>query len=143
MQLRRQIPARLADVDRLSIEVRSLLRRGDLSHLAFSVEVVARECLNNAVLHGNADLRGARVTLELYRGPHWLRLRVADEGPGVPAYVRRNRPVAAEDEPNGRGLEMIRSLGDRVRFNRRGNTITVWFRTESKKNEQSHGRLRH
>ena len=50
---------------------------------AFAVELVAREALNNAVIHGNAGDEKKRVTFELRCGKEkWVRLSVSDQGPG-------------------------------------------------------------
>ena len=49
----RKIPSNLKDVDALCHDIHSFLRAKGLGLASFASELVARECLNNAVVHGN------------------------------------------------------------------------------------------
>lgn len=126
--LRREIPSRLAAVDTLCLELRALLGRHELAGVAFPVELAARECLNNAVLHGNQRKAAKRVRLELRIGRTWIRLQVTDQGRGF--NWRRTRAVAplGGASANGRGVAICRQYSHRVAFNQRGNRITLWLR---------------
>ncbi|MEZ4587599.1 MAG: HAMP domain-containing sensor histidine kinase [Gemmatimonadales bacterium] len=70
--------------------------------------------LDNAVKYGPAD---ARVAVGLERADGWLRLRVDDRGPGIPAEARDEvfRPFVRldngrESTGTGLGLALVRSL---------------------------------
>lgn len=127
MRFQRLIAPRMEEVEALSGEVRSLLQNRGLGALAFPVELVTREALNNAVLHGSAGRPAARVSLALTLGPRWLVLRVTDDGPGIPAARRRQPRLTDDHATHGRGLRLMRDYADRVRFNRRGNELTARF----------------
>lgn len=124
---RRRIPSHLGEIETLCSDLRAHLDRHHLSQHRFSVELVARECLNNGILHGNRQDPRKHAELHLRVGPRWIRLQVADEGPGYP--WRRHRPPTVPDEtrPNGRGLALCTSYATRVRHNHLGNRITLWI----------------
>ena len=125
--LRRELPSRLAEVEAFCHELRALCRRESLSSRAFAVELVAREALNNAVLHGNAGDEKKRVTFELRCGREWIRLSIRDEGPGFHWRARR-REVPSGAADSGRGLPILALYAARVQFNRCGNRVTLWLR---------------
>lgn len=131
--LRRVIPSRLKAVDALCLELRGLLRDSGLAAESFAVELLARESLNNAVIHGNRRNPAKRVACELRIGRVWIRLAVADQGPGFDwaAMRRARREDSAE---SGRGLPIYALYAARTRFNRRGNRITFWIPKHAKEN---------
>lgn len=126
----REIPSRLEQVEDLCLEVRSVLHRHGLGAAQFAMELLTRECLNNAVLHGNGKDAAKRVALRLSCGRDWLHLRVVDEGAGFNWRAAGRRAPAGHEATNGRGLAIIRTYADRVSFNQRGNQITVWLRKQ-------------
>jgi serine/threonine-protein kinase RsbW len=91
---------------------------------AFRLRVALAEALANAILRGNGGDpdKGVVVRADLY-ADH-ICLSVEDEGPGFdPAGVGDPREPDRVESPYGRGLFIIRSLADEVRFNEKGNTI--------------------
>ena len=127
-RLSRTILSRPERVEALCRELRSLLRAKRLGKIAFRVELIARECLVNAVKHGNHGEEQKRVTMRLWFAREDIRLQVGDEGEGFNwRRVLRRRP-AGPRETTGRGLGLMGVYAERVRFNARGNLITLWFR---------------
>lgn len=126
--LRGEIPSRPAAVDALCLELRAFLGRHELTDVAFPVELAARECLNNAVLHGNQRNATKRVRLELRIGRTWIRLQVTDQGRGFNWRRARAAAPSAGTIPHGRGMAICRQYSQRVAFNQRGNRITLWLR---------------
>lgn len=126
--LRASIPSRPAAVDALCLQVRSLLGRHGLGGAAFPVELATRECLNNAVLHGNQRRAARRIQLELRIGQIWIRTRVTDQGRGFNWRRTRSAAPTGGNVPHGRGLAICRQYAARVAFNQRGNRITLWLR---------------
>jgi anti-sigma regulatory factor (Ser/Thr protein kinase) len=124
--MHRSIPSRLAEVDRVCREARELLEAHGLADRSFAVELVTRECLCNAIVHGGRGCAEARVTLELRVGRRWVRLQVADEGPGFP-WRRASRLPPDDDSPGGRGLAICALYAERIAFNRTGSRISVWI----------------
>ena len=124
--LHRVIRSQLAQVDKVCLEIRAFLSAGGLAAKSFAVELIARECLNNAVIHGNQKHGNKKVRLELHPGRRWLRLKIADEGAGF-NWRAAGRIAAGATAVNGRGLAIGRLYADRIAFNRRGNQITLWL----------------
>jgi serine/threonine-protein kinase RsbW len=122
------ISSRVAEADLLCEKVRTLLQHDDLSHLSFAVELLARECLNNAVIHGNRGDEKKSVLFRLWIEQQWIRLQVRDEGPGFA--WRKPRPAENTTATSGRGLRLCELYAGRVRFNGCGNQITLWIKRD-------------
>lgn len=89
----------------------------------FECELMLREMLSNAVTHGRragattveARVRTARSGMLLYIG---------DNGPGFDWHTALDRSSDPR-LPSGRGIEIVRRLASRIRFNRRGNHVVI------------------
>jgi len=132
----RQITAQIAsNVDAIGPvceQVRALLIKHGLPQRLFQVELVARECLNNAVLHGNRQDPAKAANLQLSIGRKWIRLSVADEGPGFNWRAKRRAPVST-DASSGRGMAILQLYCHRVAYNSKGNQVTVWMNKDKSK----------
>ncbi len=127
-QLSRKILSRAEEIDGLCLEIRALLKARGLASTVFGVELLARECLNNAAKHGNGGDTGKRVALNLRFSRREIRLRVADQGRGFNWKRVLEAPPPRRTATSGRGLMIIGAYAERVRFNPRGNEITLWLR---------------
>ena len=112
------------------------------------------EALINACYHGNLELSSSlrdqdddlyrqlardrarqapyaqrRVTVQFHCGQRSLHCTIRDDGPGFDPHSLPD-PFSAESltRPSGRGLTLIRSFMDEVRFNDQGNEITLFKR---------------
>ena len=132
LKLTRQISSQLEQVDSLCVEIRALLKEKGLESASFGTELMARECLNNAVIHGNQKKEGKRVCLNLGSTRDWVFLQVADEGEGFNWRTGGKAAPLDSDAPSGRGILIISATADRVRFNRKGNQIALWIRKQRK-----------
>jgi serine/threonine-protein kinase RsbW len=128
-ELHVSIPSSPAAIDPLCERIRALLARRQLQPMQFPVEMLARECLNNAILHGNRGRAHSRVTLCVHIGRKRISLRVTDAGPGFNWRRRRRLWWPRGDAINGRGLLIFKMYADGVIFNRRGNQVTLWIKT--------------
>jgi anti-sigma regulatory factor (Ser/Thr protein kinase) len=90
----------------------------------FGVELLLREALNNAVLHGSGCDPEKRVHLRLRMDRRRLVVAVSDEGPGFNWRARRCWQ-ADPDAESGRGMGIYRNCANRVRFNDAGNGVTI------------------
>jgi len=123
-ELRRSFPASLEAVEAFTVEIR-LRSRGVLSgRNCFAAELLMREALTNAIVHGcGADSRKrVRCWMRVRRG-HLL-IVVADDGQGFDWRAAR-RVTAEGSDCSGRGMEILRRYADHVRFNRKGNVVTL------------------
>ncbi|MFC8506320.1 ATP-binding protein [Streptomyces sp. NPDC057411] len=89
--------------------------------VSYELSVALTEACANAVEHGGTP--GPGEASEAYRVTAYLdgetcRIEVADSGPGFTPLPER--PRAAADAENGRGLRLIEELADHVHFGRTG-----------------------
>ena len=124
--LEEKIPSSVEDADLLCLRVRDLLDANGLSPQSFVVELLTRECLANALNHGNSNDPAKSIELQLQVGRTWIRLQVTDEGPGFP-WRKAMRTKVCTTESRGRGLKIYALYSERFRFNRCGNRITLWI----------------
>ena len=125
--LHRVMPSRLKEVDAVSVEVRTFMSVHGLAKKSFGLELLLRECLNNAILHGNRRQAAKKVSLDLRLGRRWLRLRIADEGPGF-NWRRFRHNKAKLTATHGRGFSIVEAYSDKSSYNRCGNQITLWLK---------------
>ena len=123
--LQETIPSRVAEVEPLCLRLREwLLRHGQAN--AFAVEVVARESLLNAIIHGNRFCADKTVELLVRFGRNWIRLCVTDHGHG---FAWQSQPEFPDEcSVHGRGLAIYRRYAQRIRFNPAGNRVTLWIK---------------
>jgi serine/threonine-protein kinase RsbW len=97
--------------------------------LRLNFRVGLSEALANAILYGNAEDPSKRVRLEVTVELRRVEARVTDEGTGFdPAGVPDPTEPAYVSRTHGRGLFLMRALMDEVRFNERGNSVTLILR---------------
>lgn len=125
--LHRVIASRLEDVDVLCRDLRLLCQKRGWLAASFGLELVLRECLNNAILHGNRGDPSKRIEVRIADRSPWVRVQVTDQGTGFNWRATRGRSLPEGDETHGRGLPIMTRYARRVRFNPQGNQITLWF----------------
>ena len=119
----------LLNVDRSVERIREFLeKRGALGHL-FGLSLLAREALNNAMIHGNARNPEKHVRFSLRACEGGFDLEIGDDGPGFDWQARVGTSSNLEDV-RGRGHEIYRNYARAVRYNERGNVITLEYRGE-------------
>jgi serine/threonine-protein kinase RsbW len=116
----------MTEVESLCLKIRELLQANHLFRACFPVELLARECLNNAVIHGNQKNADKSIELCLWVGRKWIRLQVRDQGPGF-AWRKTHQNRLDITASSGRGLQLYALYAERVQFNSRGNQITLWI----------------
>ena len=83
----------------------------------FDIAISVTEAVNNAIVHGNRGDRSKRVVIEFVKKENELVVLVRDEGNGFNHRLIYD-PTTPENlmKPSGRGLLIIRTLMDEVRF---------------------------
>ena len=117
--------AKLSEVDRICNEARDLLNAYSLgSNCKFAVELLLREALNNAVIHGSKNDPGKELKCEMEITPIEIILKVIDQGPGFnwPAALAMKQHSVTE---TGRGIAVFQSYATSFTFNQSGNCITI------------------
>ena len=121
-----KIPSRRDEAELLCLKIRDVLQASGLPQCCFPIELLARECLANAVNHGNGNDAAKSIVLQLRVGRAWIRLQVTDEGAGF-AWRKAMQKRTGTREVSGRGLRLYALYAERFRFNRCGNRITIWI----------------
>ena len=89
------------------------------------------EALSNAMLYGNGSDPQKRVRVEVDIKVEEVAVRVTDQGSGFdPTTVPDPTHPDNISKTGGRGIFLMRALMDEVRFNDRGNSVTMVLRFE-------------
>ena len=101
--------------------------RADRLRLNFRVGLT--EALSNAIRYGNGTDPHKRVRMEIEVREQSLTARITDEGCGFdPDCVPDPTTPQNLLKPGGRGLFLMKKLLDEVRYNDRGNSVTLVLR---------------
>ena len=119
----------LKNVDRCVDLIRGfLVERGAQEHF-FALSLLAREALNNAMIHGNRLERSSAVCLRFHERDGGFDLEVEDQGAGFD-WKRHVQASSGVEDVRGRGHEIYRNYARTVRYNERGNVLTLEYRGE-------------
>jgi anti-anti-sigma factor len=118
------IPARLEEAEAFIGTMRAFLAERGLRAIGFDLELLAREALVNAVLHGCQADPSRSVSVQLSVLPDRVQLRVTDDGAG---FDWRNAPkvLPSPTSETGRGLCIMKTYADQVEFNDSGNMVCI------------------
>jgi serine/threonine-protein kinase RsbW len=120
------IIADLALVDRLCKDLNAwLVEQGIGDTHLFALQMLAREALNNAVIHGCGEKSSLQVGCEIRLEDRWIHLVVKDGGPGFNWRAYQALDMAAVNQCSGRGLKIYKLYADQVLFNDTGNQISL------------------
>ena len=97
----------------------------------FAVHLALEEACVNAIKHGNKMNADKEIKIDYSVNPNKAEISIMDEGDGFePDSVPDPRYGKNLYKPDGRGLFLIRSYMDVVKFNERGNCVRmVKYRT--------------
>jgi serine/threonine-protein kinase RsbW len=97
------------------------------SDCTMNLPLAVDEAVSNAIVHGNRQDPRKHVEVEGSIDAGLLRLKVRDEGPGFRRDAAVPSPVDPENllAPSGRGLYLIESVMDEVRFTQDGRCIEM------------------
>lgn len=123
-EMHRALPATLQAAEEFFVDFRrysqALLSRSN----CFAAELLVREALTNAVVHGcHADPR-KQVRCSLRLKGRRLLIAVEDDGDGFDWRAARDK-LADLSDCSGRGIEIFRKYANRVRYNDKGNAVTI------------------
>ena len=99
------------------------------SRATLNLRVAVGEALSNAILYGNQEDPEKLVRVSAALRPGSAEVTVTDEGSGYdPQSILDPTRPENRGRSHGRGLFLLRSLTDEVRFNEQGNSITLTLR---------------
>jgi serine/threonine-protein kinase RsbW len=91
--------------------------------------VSAMEAVNNAILHGNKSDPEKIVDIEITYERKQLKIKVSDEGSGFkPEAVPDPTTPENIEALNGRGIYLMLHLADNIKYNEKGNEVTMTFK---------------
>lgn len=109
----------------LSVFIKLLLEPVRNSDGYSRIELGLHEALVNAVQHGNSSDPSKSIRVRRILTPNWIIWQIQDEGNGIPLQSRVGiLPLDIEVE-NGRGLFLIYSCFDDVRWSKKGNRLQL------------------
>jgi serine/threonine-protein kinase RsbW len=106
--------------------VAAMAAAGYVDNDRFAMRLALEEAVVNGLRHGNQCDPARRVSVRYRVGPEQALVEVEDQGPGFnPGAVPD--PLAPENlgRPGGRGLLLMRAYLTWVRYNDRGNAVTL------------------
>jgi anti-sigma regulatory factor (Ser/Thr protein kinase) len=131
-----EIPSTLEAIDQVCVQFQDWRATHCERASAFRSELLLREALVNSVVHGTTDRAanaGANgndkrihgiVRCAFRAGRGRLLMAIRDEGDGFDWRAVWNRHADPGDT-GGRGIEILRRYASAVRFNPKGNTVTL------------------
>ncbi len=106
--------------------VTQIRNAGSTSRDEFCIRLALEEALTNAIRHGNKLSPDKKVFVKSTVDGGAVTIEIADEGDG---FVQVDVPDPTADEnlgrPTGRGVLLIQSFMDDVRYNEQGNEVTM------------------
>jgi serine/threonine-protein kinase RsbW len=92
----------------------------------FAVHMALEESISNAIRHGNKEDPAKRVQVECQLSPTRFWVQICDEGAGFkPSAVPDCCAPDRLEVPGGRGLALIEAYMTLVKYNDRGNCLTM------------------
>lgn len=122
-----QVPSDLLEVQKTSASVLSFLKPLGLNDgAAFDIRLCLEEALINAMKYGNGLRREVPVHLSVEFDGDEVRIEVKDQGRGFDVKKLQDCTQAENlSENHGRGVFLIRQLMDIVKYNSKGNAVTM------------------
>ena len=125
LQARVTVPSRIRAINPAVKRLMKLLKNAcAMSEHAFAVETALREALANAIVHGNHANPRKKVQVCWGCDAQGIHIVIADEGAGFdPATLPSPLAGANVNFDHGRGIFLINTLMDEVRFENGGREI--------------------
>jgi len=122
-----KLSSEMSLVDSVIRESQVYLKHYDISEFS-NFKLVLRELLNNAIEHGNFNIREKIVKCKIeHIGNKRFKITVEDEGEG---FKYDNLIMTLPEDPRqirNRGFALINAFTDQIEFNKKGNCVTVYI----------------
>jgi len=106
-----------------------------------NIHLSLTEAVENAITHGNKNNPEKEVTIKFEVKQEGLSFMITDEGEGF-NYEEIPDPITSEiNESKGRGLFLIKSLSDNVKFHENGKCIEIIFNVSEANREITQKRI--
>ncbi|MBK9329949.1 MAG: ATP-binding protein [Sphingobacteriales bacterium] len=124
-----KISSRLENIAKVETLIESLRDQFKISERQYGNMLLASvEAVTNAIEHGNNLDEKKEVKIEAYKCEQFFNLFVRDQGKGFNPDGLPD-PTAPEfrEQPDGRGVFLMRKLADEVRFREGGTCVEMKF----------------
>lgn len=118
-----QIPSTLDAVDHQVSQLLNDLTQQLDTYDGFTLDLILREALSNAVIHGNHSKPDLVIFFSIMLVGSWFHLSIEDQGTGYD-WTSLVSETPRPDDEQGRGLSIILQYGKDVELNHRGNQIS-------------------
>ena len=110
---------------KLASFVETLLEPVICRETAKKIELGLHEALVNAVVHGNSSNPNKVIRVRRILTPKWFVWQIQDEGLGIVKNKRISSLPLKIDVNSGRGIYLIHTCFDDVRWSRKGNRLQL------------------
>lgn len=126
------VNATVEDIDAAVDALHKYFLQADLANISFDLELMAREALLNAALHGcdGEPERQVRATVRVL--PEYVVMDVVDDGPGFDWATALAAPPPDPAQESGRGLFILKNYADELHFTPEGNALRIIKRRPAK-----------
>ncbi len=124
-----EIPSRLENINQVESLVESLRKRYAIGESLFGNMMLAVvEAVTNAIEHGNNLDPNKAVSFRAFKCRSSIKFSVRDQGPGFNPDALPD-PTSAEnkEEPDGRGVFLMKHLADELEFFDNGSRVDMDF----------------
>ncbi len=122
--LKVNIKATFKDIDIFCGKAENLLRENNLNDYIFPVQLLLREALTNAVVHGCRMKPGLIIKSTIIIRENEIILEIEDPGDGFDWKTSENRDYSLITE-SGRGLLILQKYASKYQYNATGNIVRI------------------
>lgn len=125
-----RIKSKLSNIGIVENAVDTITREAGINKENYGkILVSVMEAVNNAIVHGNKSDEKKFVDIEISFKNSSMSVTVLDQGKGFsPAEVPDPTEPENIERVNGRGLFLMSRLADEIKFNKKGNSVTMTFK---------------
>jgi anti-sigma regulatory factor (Ser/Thr protein kinase) len=118
------IPSVLSEIEAVCLKTQHALEVRGFTDTLFAVELLLREFINNAILHGNQSDPARMVRIILTLEGTRLGIGIEDEGSGFD-WKKQHGLIPDNDITSGRGLAIGKFYAEAVSYNPVGNRVEL------------------
>jgi len=125
-----RIESKLSNLGIVENAIDTITREAGINKENFGkILVSVMEAVNNAIVHGNKFDESKFVNIEIILENSSMSITVEDQGKGFkPAEVPDPTKPENIERVNGRGVFLMKRLADEIKFNSKGNSVTMTFK---------------
>lgn len=124
LALKVNIKATFKAVDVFCEKAEKLLRKNNLDDYIFPIQLLLREALTNAVIHGCRKKSGLMIKSTIIIYENEILIEVEDPGDGFDWKIYKDKDYSRSAE-SGRGLLILKKYASAYEYNETGNIVII------------------